>query len=208
MYLLPFFLLPIVVPALSAWFPKADPKPFSKAVLGFVAGLPAALVWFLARGLYEPAYGGALLVLSFTLRYFLVPGLLYAAALALTLGFRSLERGTGYRDLVNFSLGFYAALSAVFALAEWGVHYYGYTLILPLLTAGTALGSPLLMEESVRDGMPDGIKWIAAALGAYALGATALALLFLRLEWLGLILGAGYAAGGAVMGIRKLSRVR
>lgn len=208
MQLLSFLLLPLIVPALSAWFPKADPKPFSKAVLGFAAGMPAALLWFLARGLYAPAYGGAILALSFYLRYFLIPGLLLAAALALTLGFRSLERGTGYRDLVNFSLGFYAAMSAAFALAEWGVHYYGYTLVLPFLIAGTALGSPLLFEESVRDGMPDGIKWIAAMFGAYALGATSLALLFLRLEWLGLILSAGYAVGGAVIGVRKLGRVR
>lgn len=208
MYFLPFLLLPLIVPTLSAWFPKADPKPFSKAMLGLAAGLPAALVWYLARGLYAPAYGGALLALSFYLRYFFAPGLLFAAAVALGLGFRSLERGTGYRDLINFSLGFYAAMGAAFALADWGVHYYGYTLVLPFLLAGTALGSPLLWEESVRDGMPDGLKWIAAMLGAYALGATALALLFLRLEWLGLILGAGYVVGGAVLGIRKLSRVR
>ncbi|TFG84470.1 MAG: hypothetical protein E4H20_03065 [Spirochaetales bacterium] len=208
MYAFTLFLLPLAVPALAAWFPRVGQHPYRMAVRGGLSALPAILVWLALGFAYRPIWGSLIVMPIFLLRFFLIPCGLMAGAYALTSGLRDLERGIGYADLLSFNLGFMAIFNIAHAIALWGDRYYAYTLVLPVLLGATALGFPTLFEEAIRDGMPTGLRWLAAALGGLILASLALSLLFLRLEWLGLVLSAGFAAGSVFLGIKRLSRVR
>ncbi len=208
MYALLLLLLPLSVPACVAWFPKGDSRPFRLAMRGAVMALPSTLVWLLFKGLHQPSWGSALLILTVFVRYLLLPAGLFAGSFVLSSGLRNVERGMGFKDLLYYSLGFFAVFNILFAISLWGDRYYAYTLLLPVMMGATALALPPLMENAVRYGMPDGIRWILAALAGLFLAATAFSLLFLRLEWLGIILCLAYSAGAASLGLIRLAHSR
>lgn len=208
MYALLLFLLPLSIPACAAWFPKGDSRPFRLAVRGSVMAVPSALVWLLLSGLHKPSWGSALLIATVFARYLLIPAGLFVGSFVLSSGLRNVERGIGFKDLLYYSLGFFAVFNILFAVSLWGERYYAYTLLLPIMMGATALALPPLVENAVRYGMPDGIRWILAALAGLLLAATAFSLLFLRLEWLGIILCLAYSAGAASLGFIRLAHSR
>jgi hypothetical protein len=208
MYALLLFLLPLSVPACAAWFPKGDSRPFRLAVRGSIMAIPSVLVWLILKSLHQPSWGSALLILTVFARYLLIPAGLFVGSFVLSSGLRNVERGIGFKDLLYYSLGFFAVFNIIFAVSLWGERYYAYTLVLPIMMGATALALPPLMENAVRYGMPDGIRWILAAIAGLVLAATAFSLLFLRLEWLGIILCLAYSAGAGSLGLIRLAHSR
>ncbi len=208
MYALLLFLLPLSVPACAAWFPKGDSRPYRLAVRGSVMALPSLLIWLLLQRLHQPSWGSALLILTIFARYLFIPAALFVGSFVLSSGLRNVERGIGFKDLLYYSLGFFSVYNILFTISLWGERYYAYTLLLPIMIAATALALPPLIENAVRYGMPDGLRWILAALAGLLLAATAFSLLFLRLEWLGIILCLAYSTGAASLGLIRLAHSR
>lgn len=208
MYALTILLFPLALPGLMAWFwdPARKPQTWRMAFRGALLAIPAMLLWLLFGFSYAPAWGSVLLAGSFLMRFWLLPFGLLAVAYGLSCGFRGLERGGDFRPLVGFSFGFLSVFNLVHAVALWGNPYFAWTLILPLLLGASGMYFPALLEETVRDGMPDGLKWIAAALGLFLLAAVSLAMLFLRQEILGAVLALGYMAGVGFLGYKRLSK--
>jgi len=77
---------------------------------------------------------------------------------------------------------------------------------LPCMVASSALAYPALLEEAVKDGMPDALKSIALAIGGFAVASLGAALFFMRAQWLGFIVSLLYTAGAAFIGYRRLAR--
>ena len=173
---------------------------------GVVMGIPGLLLWLPYALLVRPSWGSFALSLAFLLRYWVLPFGLMTGAYALARGFRGLERGTDYRAAVAFGLGFLSVFQAAHAVMHWADRYPAYVLVLPVTLAASAFAYPVLLEESAIDGLPEGLRWLAAALGGFFLAAVALALFFLKLEWLGLVLAVLYTAGALYLGIERLGR--
>jgi hypothetical protein len=61
-------------------------------------------------------------------------------------------------------------------------------------------------EETIRDGMPGGLKWLAGLLAIFILAGTALSLFFLRMEWLGWVLALSVAGACGFFAFKRLQR--
>lgn len=188
------------------WQPETKRQTYRMAFRGALLAIPALLIWMIFSFAYRPAWGSVALALSFLARFWILPFGLLAAAWALARGYRGLGRGADYRELFGFSFGFLSVFNIAHGSVLWGESYFAWTLVLPLLLLSSAPFFTAMLDETARDGMPDGIKWIAATLGAFAFAALSLALLFLRLEWLGALLAAGYAAGTGWLGWKRLEK--
>ncbi len=208
MYAFTILALPLALLGLTAWFqdPSRAGHTLRMALRGALLAVPAILLWLLLGFSYRPAWGSALLAGSFFLRFWALPYGLLSAAYALSCGYRGLERGNDFRQLAGFSFGFMSVFAVANAARLWGQPYFAWTLALPLLQLASVPFFAAMLEETVRDAMPDGIKWIAAMSGAFLASALALALLFLRLEWLGCLLAAGCAAGMGWIGWRRMAK--
>lgn len=200
--------MPLCFFAVAAWTFRSGEwrgRPFAR---GLLFGIPAVLVWLLLRPLLAPAWGSPLLVLSFFCRYWLLPFGLTTAAYSVTVGFAGVARGLEYERLVAFMAGSLSVFGLAHTVSSWGGYSRVYALLLPAMLAASAVAYPVLLEEAVKDGMPGAVKYVAIAVGCSLIGATGVALFFMRLEWLGAILSALYVAGAAVLGVRRLRRDR
>ena len=200
--------MPLCFLAVAAWTFRSGEwrgRPFTR---GLLFGIPAVLVWLLFRPLLEPAWGSPLLVLSFFCRYWLLPFGLSTAAYSVSVGFSGLARGLEYERLVSFMAGALSVFGLAHTVSSWGGASRVFALLLPAMLAASAVAYPVLLEEAVKDGMPGAVKYLALAVGGFALGALGVALFFMRLEWLGAILSALYVAGATVLGVRRLKRDR
>jgi len=200
--------MPLCFFAVAAWTFRSGEwrgRPFAR---GLLLGIPAVLVWLLLRPLLAPAWGSPLLVLSFFCRYWLLPFGLSTAAYAVAVGFAGVARGLEYERLVAFMAGSLSVFGLVHTVSSWGGSNRVFALLLPAMLAVSAVAYPALLEEAVKDGMPGAAKYIAIAVGCSVIGATGVALFFMRLEWLGAILSALYVAGAAVFGVKRLRRYR
>lgn len=201
-------MLPLGLPALMAWFwdPARRNETWRSFFMGALVSLPALLIWWALGFSYAPVWGSALLPLGFLLRFWVLPFGLMALAFGLTRGFRALSRGEDYRKLTGFTFGFMAVFNIAHAAGLWGESYLAWTMMLPLLLGASALHAPALLEECARDGMPDALKWVALMLGSHIVAALALAFMFLRMEWLGVILGLAYVAGTTYLGLHRAAK--
>ncbi|MBN1519445.1 MAG: hypothetical protein JW923_05060 [Spirochaetales bacterium] len=206
MYAFSLLMFPLAVPALLAWRRPESGNSYRMAIRGAILALPALLAWHLLGFAHQPAWGSVLLAGSFFLRYFFLPFALMWALYAFAGGLTDLRRGSGYTGCMLFALGYLSVFNVAHVVNLWTEAYVAFAVVLPVLRLSAALAVPALLEEAARDGMPDGLKWIAAAAGLTLAQALGLALFFLRVEWLGLILSAGTAALGAFVGLRRLAR--
>ncbi len=179
---------------------------FQSFIKGLLFGVPAVLFWLIAKPLLAPVWGSWLLILTFMVRYWLLPFGLAAAAYAVAVGFKGLSRGGGYEQLVAFFFGVLSVFGVAHTIASWGDPSRVFALVIPCLLAASALAVPVLLEEAAKDGFPDASKQIALAVIAFSVAATGAALFFMRLEWLGLIVSLLYVSGAVFLGWRRLVR--
>jgi hypothetical protein len=99
-----------------------------------------------------------------------------------------------------------SVFAVVHGVNSWATVHPAYTLVLPLLLVTSVLVYAVGFEETVRDGMPAGLKWLAGLLGIFVLAATALALFFLRMEWLGWVLALSVASACSFFAYKRLQR--
>ena len=111
-----------------------------------------------------------------------------------------------FRPFLSFTLGVMSVFSVAFAVANWKTPHPAYTLVLPILLTTGAMAYAVGFEETVRDGLPPGLKWLAGLLGIFILEATALALFFLRMEWLGWVLAISLATACGFVAFNRLHR--
>lgn len=111
-----------------------------------------------------------------------------------------------FRPFLSFTLGFMSVFSVIHAVASWDTVHPAYTLVLPVLLVTSAVAYAVGFEETIRDGMPEGLKWLAGLLGIFILDATALALFFLRMEWLGWVLALSVASACGFFAFQRLQR--
>ncbi|PKL09215.1 MAG: hypothetical protein CVV51_04880 [Spirochaetae bacterium HGW-Spirochaetae-7] len=206
MYIFSLLSLPLSFLAVMAWTSRDSASAMHAFARGLLFGLPAVLLWIVLKPLSEPAWGSPLLVLSFLLRYWLLPFGLSTASYALAVGFAPLARGLEYERLFSYMAGSLSVFSVANGLASWGEPSRVYMLALPCMVAASALAYPVLLEEAAKDGMPDAIKPIALAVGGFAVASLGAALFFMRAQWLGFIVTLLYTAGAAFIGFRRLVR--
>lgn len=208
MRVLLLLILPLGLPALMAWFWDASRRneTWRSFFMGALLSVPALLLWLVLGFMYRPVWGSALLPLGFLLRFWVLPYGFMALAWILTRGMGGLARGEDYRKLVGFTFGFMTVFNIAHAASLWGESYMAWTILLPLLLAASALHAPVLLEECARDGMPDAVKWIGLMAVSFILASLSLSLLFLRVEWLGIILGLAYIAGASYLGLHRAAK--
>ncbi|OHD81296.1 MAG: hypothetical protein A3J97_03290 [Spirochaetes bacterium RIFOXYC1_FULL_54_7] len=168
--------------------------------------LPPMLVWLVTRPLFSPAWGSPLLILSFLTGYWILPFTLASGAYVLAKDLAGLERGLDFRPFLSFTLGFMSVFNLAYAICHWNVVHPAYTLVLPVLLVTSTLAYAVGFEETIRDGLPGGLKWLAGLLGIFMLDATALAMFFLRMEWLGWVLALSLATACGFFGFKRLQR--
>ena len=206
MYIFSMLSLPLTFLSVMAWTSRDSSSAMRAFARGLLFGVPAVLLWMLLRPLSEPAWGSPLLVLSFLLRYWLLPFGLSTATYAVAVGLGPLARGLEYERLFSYMAGSLSAFGAANGLVLWGEPSRVYMLALPCMVAASALAYPVLLEEAVKDGMPDALKSIALAVGGFAVASLGAAFFYSRLAWLGFIVTLFYVIGAAFIGCRQLAR--
>jgi len=208
MYSFLLLVMPLTHFSLCAWFWDSSQRERSHRLFlrGIIMALPLMLAWLLSSPLFAPAWGSPLLVLSFLGGYWILPFALSTVAYLLARDLSGLERGMDFRPFLSFTLGFMSVFSVVHAVVSWSTVHPAYTLVLPILLVTSVLVYAVGFEETVRDGMPEGLKWLAGLLGIFVLAATALALFFLRMEWLGWVLALSVASASGFFAYKRLQR--
>lgn len=208
MYSFLLLVMPLTHFSLCAWFWDSTQRERSHRLFlrGIIMALPLMLAWLLIRPLIAPAWGSPLLVLSFLGGYWILPFALSTVAYLLARDLSGLERGMDFRPFLSFTLGFMSVFAVVHGVNSWATVHPAYTLVLPLLLVTSVLVYAVGFEETVRDGMPAGLKWLAGLLGIFVLAATALALFFLRMEWLGWVLALSVASACSFFAYKRLQR--
>ncbi len=198
--------LPLSFLVVMAWTSRDGASAMRAFARGLLFGIPAVLLGMLLKPLSEPAWGSPLLVLSFLLRYWLLPFGLSTATYAVAVGLGPLARGLEYERLLSYMAGSLSVFGVANGLASLGEPSRVYMIALPCMVASSALAYPALLEEAVKDGMPDALKSIALAIGGFAVASLGAALFFMRAQWLGFIVSLLYTAGAAFIGYRRLAR--
>jgi hypothetical protein len=208
MYSFLLLAMPLSHFSLCAWFWDSSQREKSHRLFlrGFIMALPSVLLWQVARPLFNPAWGSPLLILSFLAGYWILPFSLASGAYVLARDLAGLERGLDFRPFISFTLGFMSVFNLAHAIVHWNVIHPAYTLVLPVLLATSVMAYAVGFEETVRDGLPGGLKWLAGLLGIFILDSTALALFFLRMEWLGWVLALSMAIACGFFGFKRLKR--
>jgi hypothetical protein len=194
--------------SLCAWFWDSSQRERSHRLFlrGIIMALPMLLPWLLLKPLFTPSWGSPLLVLSFLLGYWLLPFILSTGAYVLARDLAGLERGLDFRPFLSFTLGFMAVFAVVHAVGSWNTVHPAYTLVLPALLVTSVMAYAVGFEETIRDGLPEGLKWLAGLLGIFILDATALAMFFLRMEWLGWVLTLSLTVACGFFAYKRLQR--
>lgn len=204
MYIFSVLAMPLSFLAILAWTTGGSEAIWRSFTRGTLLGIPAVVIWLIARPLFSPMWGSPLLVLGFMLRYWILPLGLTTLAYAVSTGLSGLARGVDYRRFVAFVFGSMTMFGLVQTIESWGNPSRVYALLVPLLLVSSTMAYPSVMEEAAKDGMPGALKYAALAVVASALGALALALFFMRLEWLGGIVSVLFLAGTGYFGARTL----
>ena len=147
-----------------------------------------------------------MLILSFLTGYWILPFAFSTGAYVLAKDLAGLERGLDFRPFLSFTLGFMSVFSVAYAVESWNVVHPAYTLVLPVLLVTSAMAYAVGFEETVRDGLPGGLKWMAGLLGIFILDAAALAMFFLRMEWLSWVLALSLAIACGFFAFKRLQR--
>ncbi len=190
--------------ALTTWFYDPSERPATWRIFfrGVLIGIPALLVWKLLSFAYNPAWGSFLLVLSFGLKYWLLPYALALGAWCIFYGWSKLDKAC-IKALTSFLCGFMSLFAIAFTMELWGNSFGAWLIALPLLTFCGIFIMPFAIRELACDYMPSGIRWILAILAIILVSASALALFFLRLEWLAILVTTMSCAGSALFVITK-----
>lgn len=173
---------------------------------GLIMALPSVLAWLLVKPLFAPAWGSPILILSFLAGYWIIPFGLSTGAYILARDLSGLERGLDFRPFLSFTLGFMTVFAVVHAVSLWNTIHPAYTLILPVLLVTSVMVYAVGFEETIKDGLPEGLKWMAGILCVFVLGATALSLYFLRMEWLGWVLALSVSSASGFFAFKRLQR--
>lgn len=198
--------LPLSFLAILAWTTGGSERIWRAFSRGALFGIPSILLWSLVRPLYTPVWGSPLLVLGFLLRYWILPFGLTTLAYELSTGLPGLARGMEYRRFVAFTFGSMTMFGLAQTAATWGNPSRVYALLVPLLMVSSCMAFPWVVEEATKDGMPGALKHVTLIIFASAIGALAIALFFMRLEWLGFMLSVLFLAGTGYVGARTLLR--
>lgn len=198
--------VPLSFLAVMAWTSRDSASAMRAFARGLLFGVPAVLLWILLKPLSEPAWGSPLLFLSFLLRYWLLPFGLGTATYSVAVGFGPVAKGLEYERLFAYMAGSLSVFGVANGLSSWSEPSRIYMLALPCMVAASALAYPVLLEEAVKDGMPDALKSVALAVGAFIVASLGVAFFYSRLAWLGFIVTILYTAGAAFFGYRRLAR--
>ncbi len=196
--------MPLSFLAILAWTTGGSEMIWRAFVRGALFGVPSILLWLMARPLFAPVWGSPLLVLGFLLRYWLVPLGLTTLAYELSIGLSGLARGTEYRRFVAFTFGSMTMFGLAQTIQSWGNPSRVYAILVPLLLVSSCMAYPELVQEAAKDGMPGALKHASLAVLGSAVGALAISLFFMRLEWLGAIVSVAFLAGTGYLGARTL----
>lgn len=208
MYSFLLLVMPLSHFSLCAWFWDSNQRERSHRLYlrGIIMALPLLLAWLLLRPLFAPAWGSPLLVLSFLAGYWILPFALSTGAYVLARDLSGLERGLDFRPFLSFTLGFMTVFTVAYAVGSWNTIHPAYTLVLPVLLVTSVLAYAVGFEETIRDGLPEGLKWMAGISGIFILDATALAMFFFRMEWLGWVLTLSLAIACGFFAFKRLQR--
>ncbi len=221
MYSFAVLSLPLSFLALVAWYPRPRAISLRLFARGALVGIPGMALWILARPLFRPSWGGALLALSFFLKYWLFPFAAAIGGFALAVGFNgraprakvplgrkvappveAQASDTSPLSLYERALPFVFGLLSVLALAQainaWGDPDAVTVIVLPLSTLVAALALPALLADASRD-RP--VLYALAGLGACVTASFGAASFYLRLEWLGVALTILFIGGVGTYGI-------
>lgn len=221
MYSFAVLSLPLSFLALAAWYPRPLALSLRLFARGALVGIPGLLLWLLARPLFQPLWGGALLAFSFFLKYWLFPFASAVAGFALAVGLKrraprakvplgqkvappvdSQASDTAAPSLYERALPFVFGSLSVFVLAQaigaWAKPDAVTVIVLPLSTLVAALALPALLEDASRD-RP--VLYALAGLGACVAASFGAASFYLRLEWLGIVLTILFVGGAGTYGV-------
>ncbi|HUW68798.1 MAG TPA: hypothetical protein VMX33_01065 [bacterium] len=204
MYLFSMLAMPLSFLAILAWTTGGSEAIWRSFARGALFGIPSVVIWLMARPLFTPLWGSPLLVLGFLLRYWILPLGLTTLAYELSTGLSGLARGADYRRFAAFTFGSMTMFGLAQTIQSWGNPSRVYALLVPLLLVSSSMAYPSLVEEAAKDGMPGALKYAALAVAASLLGALAVSLFFMRLEWLGGIVSVLFLAGTGYLGARTL----
>lgn len=196
--------IPLSFLAILAWTSGGSERVWRAFARGALFGIPSILLWSLARPLFEPVWGSPLLVLGFLLRFWILPFGLTTLGYELSTGLSGLARGMEYWRFTAFTFGSMTMFGLAQTVASWGNPSRVHALLVPLLMVSSCMAFPWVVEEATKDGMPGALKHVTLIIIASAIGAFAIALFFMRLEWLGFILSVLFMAGTGYLGARTL----
>ncbi len=206
MYAFAFLSMPLSFFALAALRFRSGTGSYPAYVKGLLSGIPAVLLWLLLKPFLAPVWGSWILVLTFLLKYWVLPFGLATAAYGLVVGFRGLSRGGDCEKATAFVFGVLSVFGAAHTIESWGDPSRVYALVLPCLLVASALAYPVLLEEASKDGFPAAMKQILFALAGGTLAALGASLFFMRFAWLGLIISLLFVAGAVFLGWQRLGR--
>jgi hypothetical protein len=208
MYAFLILIMPLGYLALAAWFWDAPLQDRSGRMFirGIVLSLPALLIWHFSSRLLPPGWGSAWLWVHFSVVLWVIPLLLCTGAYALVRNLSGMERGTDFKPFVAFTFGFMTSFCIALAIRYWSIRLPAYTVVLPILTVTGCLVYASAFEEAIKDNLPKGLLWIGLIITVLGINGLAMAMFFLRLEWLGWVLAGASSGPSLYFAFRRLHR--